>query len=89
MDEVTIMDPPAPQRSGLILEHVPAIHDALLEEAGDWSEVAAYQRTHVFSKEDAKDDDLRRYRFAPCCLTPCLPFLLAVVVTCIPTRGSS
>jgi hypothetical protein len=61
MDEVTIVEPPAPQRSGLILEHVPAIHDALIEAAGDWKDVAVYQRSHVFSREDAKDDDLRRH----------------------------
>ena len=60
MDEVTIMDPPAPTRSGLILEHVPAIHDALMEECKDWKEIAAYQRSHVFSKSDAADADLRR-----------------------------
>jgi hypothetical protein len=60
LDEVTVVDPPPAMRSSFLLEQTPAIRDAIHSELVNSTEVAEYQLAHVFSGDDAKDEDLKR-----------------------------
>lgn len=63
LDELAIMDPPAPTSlasSGFVLEQTPAVTETLAR-GHDWDEVAAFQKESAFTKEgDRADADLRK-----------------------------
>lgn len=63
MDELQIMDPPAPTSiasSSLVLEQVPAIYEAIMKGVEDWDVAASRSFKVAFAVSAAKDASLRR-----------------------------